>query len=97
MVIAPSVIATHLTQIIKDRAHELLGRQEVQSMLDYIKEQNPAVVQELIPDLVSVGDIQRVLCNLLHEQVPIRDMTTILEAMADYAKLTRDSDILTEL
>jgi flagellar biosynthesis protein FlhA len=92
----PSVVATHLTQIIKDRAYELLGRQEVQSMIDYIKEQNPAVVQELIPDLASVGDIQRVLCNLLQEQVPIRDMATILEAMADYAKLTRDPDILTE-
>jgi len=92
----PSVIATHLTQIIKERAHELLGRQEVQSMIDYIKEQNPAVVQELIPDLASVGDVQRVLCNLLQEQVPIRDMATILEALADYAKLTRDPDILTE-
>ena len=92
----PSVIATHLTQIIKERAHELLGRQEVQSMIDYIKEQNPAVVQELIPDLASIGDIQRVLCNLLQERIPIRDLATILEAMADYARLTRDPDILTE-
>ena len=92
----PSVIATHLTQIIKDRAYELLGRQEVQSMIDYIKEQNPAVVQELIPDLASVGDIQRILSNLLQEQVPIRDMVTILETLADYSKLTRDHDVLTE-
>jgi len=92
----PSVIATHLTQIVKERAHELLGRQEVQSMIDYIKEQNPAVVQELIPDLASVGDVQRVLCNLLQERIPIRDMVTILETMADYARLTKDTDILTE-
>jgi flagellar biosynthesis protein FlhA len=65
-------------------------------MIDYIKEHNPAVVQELVPDLASIGDIQRVLCNLLQEQVPIRDIATILEALADYAKLTRDPDILTE-
>lgn len=92
----PSVLATHLTQVIKDHAHELLGRQEVQNMINYIKEQNPAVVNELIPDLMSVGDVQKVLSNLLREQVPIRDMVSILEALGDYAKITRDTDVLTE-
>ncbi|MBO8159366.1 flagellar biosynthesis protein FlhA [Thermosyntropha sp.] len=92
----PSVLATHLTAVIKNHAHELLGRQEVQNMIDFIKEQNPAVVEELIPDLMSVGEIQKVLANLLREQVSIRDMLTILETLADYAKLTRDTDVLTE-
>lgn len=92
----PSVVATHLTQVIKGHANELLGRQEVQNMVAYVKEQSPAVVDELVPDLLSVGDIQKVMANLLHEQVPVRDMVTILEALADYAKLTKDTDVLTE-
>lgn len=92
----PSVLATHITAILKNFAHELLGRQEVQSMIDYIKGQNAVVVDELIPDLVGLGDAQRVLSNLLREQISIRDMNTILETMADYAKLTKDTDVLTE-
>jgi len=92
----PSVLATHLTSVIKAHAFELLGRQEIQNTLNFIKESNSAVVDELIPDLMSVGDIQRILGNLLKEQVSIRDMVTILETMADYSKLTRDPDILTE-
>lgn len=92
----PSVLATHLTSVIKVSAHELLGRQEVQNMIDFIKGQNPAVVEELIPDLMSVGEVQKVLANLLREQVSIRDMLTILETLADYAKLSRDTDVLTE-
>lgn len=92
----PSVLATHLTQVIKEHAHELLGRQEVQNILNYIKEQNPAVVNELIPDLLSLGDVQKVLKNLLREQVSIRDVVSILEALADYARVTRDTDVLTE-
>lgn len=92
----PSVLATHLTSVIKSHAFELLGRQEVQNMVDYIKEQNPAVVNELIPDLLSLSELQRVLANLLKEQVSVRDLTTILETLADYGRLTRDADVLTE-
>jgi flagellar biosynthesis protein FlhA len=92
----PSIVATHLTQIIKTHAYELLGRQEVQNMVAYVKEQNPAVVDELIPDLMSLGDIQKIMANLLQEQIPIRDLVTILEALADYSKLTKDTDVLTE-
>lgn len=92
----PSVLATHLTAIIKSHAFELLGRQEIQSIVDFVKEQNSAVVDELIPDLMTLGDIQKVLSNLLREQVSIRDMVTILETLADYSKLTRDTDVLTE-
>lgn len=92
----PSVLATHLTSVIKVHAHELLGRQEIQNTITFIKEQNSAVVDELLPDLMSIGDIQRVLANLLKEQVSIRDMVSILETLADYAKITKDSDVLTE-
>lgn len=92
----PSVLATHLTSIIKGHAFELLGRQEIQNTIDFIKNQSPAVVEELIPDLMSIGDIQRVLGTLLKEQVSIRDMVTIMETLADYAKLTKDTDVLTE-
>lgn len=91
-----SVLATHLTSIIKLHAHELLGRQELQNILDYIKENNSAVVDELIPDLMSLGDLQRVLSNLLKEQVSIRDMVTIMETLADHSKITKDVDVLTE-
>lgn len=92
----PSVLATHLTTVIKNHAFELLGRQEIQNMIDFVKENNPALVNELIPDLMSIGDIQKVLSNLLKEQVSIRDMVTILETLADYAKVSRDNDVLTE-
>lgn len=92
----PSVIATHLTAVIKLHAFELLGRQEIQNIIDFIKENNKAVVDELIPDLMSVGDVQKVLANLLKEQVTIRDMVTILETLADYSKITKDTDVLTE-
>ncbi|NLT19916.1 MAG: flagellar biosynthesis protein FlhA [Syntrophomonadaceae bacterium] len=92
----PSVLATHLTAVIKNHAFELLGRQDIQSILDFIRESNPAVVDELIPDLMSIGELQRVLSNLLKEQVSIRDMVTIMEILADYARMTRDVDVLTE-
>lgn len=91
-----SVLATHLTSIIKSHAHELLGRQEIQNIIDFIKEHNSAVVDELLPDLMSLGDLQRVLANLLKEQISIRDMITIMETLADYAKITKDADVLTE-
>lgn len=91
-----SVLATHLTSVIKSHAHELLGRQEIQNIINFIKENNSAVVDELIPDLMTLGDLQRVLANLLKEQISIRDMITIMETLADYAKITKDADVLTE-
>jgi flagellar biosynthesis protein FlhA len=92
----PSVIATHLTEVIKKYAHELTGRQEVQTLLDNVKQNYPVIVEELIPKLMTVGEIQKVLANLLKEGVSIRDMVTILEALADYAPVTNDPDMLTE-
>ncbi len=92
----PSVMATHLTEIIKENAHELLGRQEVQELIDNIKNDYPAVVNEILPDLLSLGDIQKVLQNLLWENIPVNNLVTILEAIADYAKKTDDINILTE-
>lgn len=93
---AVSVLATHITEVIKAHADEILGRQETQDLIDNIKKISPSVVNELIPDLMSVGDIQKVLANLLHERVSIRDMATILEVLSDYAKATKDPNILTE-
>jgi len=92
----PSVVATHLTEVIKQYAHTLLGRQEVQSLIDNIKQNYPVIVDELIPKLMTIGEIQKVLANLLKEGVSIRDMVTILETLGDYASVTRDSEMLTE-
>ena len=92
----PSVIATHLTEIIKNHAHELLGRQDVQRIIDNVKENYPALVEDVIPKQLSIGDIQKVLANLLKEGVSIRDMVTIMETLADYAPMTKDTDMLTE-
>lgn len=91
-----SVLATHLTEVIKAHAAEIIGRQEVQTLVDAIKQHNPAVVDELIPTLLSLGDIQKVLANLLRERVSIRDMKSILETLADYSSITKDQEILTE-
>lgn len=91
-----SVIATHLTEVIKRYAHELLSRQDVQNLIDHVKKTNPAVVNELSPEQISLGEIQKVLANLLRERVSIRDLVTILETLADCARMTRDLDILTE-
>jgi flagellar biosynthesis protein FlhA len=93
---AVSVLATHITEVIKSHASEILGRQETQNLVDSIKQNNASVVEELLPDLLSIGDIQKVLANLLKERISIRDMVTILEVLADYAKLTKDTEILTE-
>jgi flagellar biosynthesis protein FlhA len=93
---APSVLATHLTEVIKSHAHELLGRQEVQTLLDSLRNEYSAVINELVPNLMSVGEIQKVLQNLLREQVPIRNLVTILEALADAAPISKDIDYLTE-
>jgi flagellar biosynthesis protein FlhA len=92
----PSIIATHLTEIIKKHAYELMGRQEVQTLVDNVKASNPAVVDELIPKAMTIGEVQKVLANLLKEGVSIRDMVTILETLADYAPVTHDPDVLTE-
>jgi len=93
---AASVLATHLTEVIKSYAHELIGRQDVKNILDNIKEQYPSLVEELVPKMLTLGEIQKVLSNLLKENIPIRDMVTILEALSDYANLTKDTDLLTE-
>ncbi|MCL2058734.1 MAG: flagellar biosynthesis protein FlhA [Oscillospiraceae bacterium] len=92
----PSVIATHLTEVIKKFAHELLGRQEVQTLVDNVRQSNPALVDELIPKLLGLGEIQKVQANLLKEGVSIRDMVSILETLADYGNVTHDTDMLTE-
>ncbi|WP_350344968.1 flagellar biosynthesis protein FlhA [Proteinivorax tanatarense] len=92
----PSIIATHLTEVIKQHGHELLGRQEVKTLLDNVKKTNSAVVDELVPNQLSIGDVQKVLCNLLNEGISIKDLITILEQLADYAPITKDPDMLTE-
>lgn len=92
----PSVIATHLTETIRNHSHELLGRQEVQVLLDKFSKVNPKVVEELIPNLLPLGAVVKVLGNLLKERVPIRDMRTIMETLADVATETKESDRLTE-
>ncbi len=91
-----SVIATHLTEIIKNHSYELLGRQEVQKLIEVIKEKNPVVIEELIPNKLELGEIQKVLQNLLRERVSIRNLVEILETLADYSALTKDVGILTE-
>lgn len=91
-----SVLATHLTEVIKSHADEILGRQEVQTLVDAVKQNNPAVVEEVVPSLLSLGDIQKVLANLLRERISIRDMVTIMETLGDYASLTKDTELLTE-
>lgn len=92
----PSIIATHLTEIIRHYISELLTRQDVQKLVDNLKETNPALIDELTPKLLGLGDIQKVLQNLLKEGISIRDLLTIFESLADHAQTTRDTDILTE-
>ncbi len=91
-----TVITTHIKETIKRNALELLGRQEVQALIDKFKESNPKVVEELIPNLMSLGKVQKVLQNLLKEQISIRDLRSILETLADFAPKVEDPDILTE-
>jgi len=92
----PSVIATHLTEVIKRYGHELLNRQQVQTLVENLKKSQPALVEEVVPKMFSYGEIQKVLANLLSENVPIRDMATIMETLSDFGNLTRDTDVLTE-
>ena len=91
-----SVIATHLTEIIKTHAPDLLGRQETSALLDNVKTHYPVVVEELVPNLLTVGEIQRVLQNLLRERIPIRNLLLILETLADAGRQSKDIDFLTE-
>ncbi|MBE6011934.1 MAG: flagellar biosynthesis protein FlhA [Lachnospiraceae bacterium] len=93
---APAIIATHLTEVIRDNLHELISRQDVQTLIENVKESNPVLIDELVPKLMSVGDIQKVLANLLKESISIRDLVSILETLANYATVTRDIDLLTE-
>lgn len=92
----PSIIATHLTEVIRTHIAELLTRQDVSNLIDNIKGNNPALVDELTPKLLSVGEIQKVLQNLLQEGISIRDLLTIFETLADHASTSRDTDVLTE-
>jgi flagellar biosynthesis protein FlhA len=91
-----SVISTHLTEVIKKYSFELLSREDVKQLIDNAKDTNPSLVDELIPGLMSIGDVQKVLANLLGEGVSIRNLVSILEALADHARSTRDVNILTE-
>lgn len=92
----PSIIATHLTEIIRQHIAELLTRQDVQNLINNIKDNNQALIEEFVPKLMSIGEIQKVLQNLLEEGISIRDLVTIFETLADHATVTRDTDILTE-
>src|SRR5206468_7827405 len=91
-----TVVITHLTEVIRRHAHELLLRQEVQQLLDRLAQSEPKVIEELVPQQLSLGGIQKVLQNLLREGVSIRDLSTILETLADHAPRTKDPDTLTE-
>ena len=92
----PSIIATHLTEIIRQYLADLLTRQDIQNLVNNVKETNPSLVEELVPKLLGLGDIQKVLQNLLKEGISVRDLVTIFETLADHAASTRDTDILTE-
>ena len=92
----PSIIATHLTEVIRTHLDELLTRQDVQNLINNIKDSNTTLIDELIPKLLNVGEIQKVLQNLLREGISIRDLVTIFEILADHAATTRDTDVLTE-
>lgn len=92
----PAIIATHLTEVIRNNLNEILSRQDVQTLIDNVKQTNSVLIDELVPKLMGIGEIQKVLANLLKEGISIRDLVTILETLADYAQITRDADMLTE-
>ncbi len=93
---ATSVLATHLTEIVKRYAHELLTRQEVKNLIENLKQKSPALVEEVIPTQIKPGELQRVMQNLLRERVPVRDLETIVETLGDWSSRTKDLDVLTE-
>ena len=92
----PSIIATHLTEIIRTHLADLLTRQDVQNLINNVKDANETLISELVPKMLSVGEIEKVLQNLLAEEISIRDLVTIFETLADYATTTHDTDVLTE-
>ena len=92
----PSVISTHLMEVIKQHADELLGRQQVKTLIDNLKQHQPALVEEVVPKLFSIGEVQKVLANLLRERISVRDIGSILEIMGDYGTITRDTEVMTE-
>lgn len=92
----PSVVSTHITEVIKSNAHELLGRQETKQLVDHVKETYPILVEEVTPNPLSIGDIQKVLAKLLKENVSVRNLPVIFETLADYGKMSSDTDLLAE-
>ena len=96
LVAPPAVIATHLSEVLQKHADMILTRQDVQNLIDTFKKEQPALVEELVPNVLSLGTIERVLKNLLSERIPIRDLSTILETLSDNAAMTKDPDLLTE-
>jgi flagellar biosynthesis protein FlhA len=94
---APTVLATHLTELVRSHAYELIGRQDVKALIDFVAETHPKLVEELVPKTLSVGEIQKVLQHLLRERVSIRDLVTIFETLADYGTQTKDPVTLTEM
>lgn len=92
----PSVVSTHMTEILKQHAHTLLGRQETKQLIDHVKENDPILVEEVTPEPLSVGEVQKVLAKLLREHISIRNLPVIFETFADFAKMTNDTDLLTE-
>ena len=92
----PSVVSTHLTEVIRANAADLLGRQETKQLVDHIQESNPILVDELTPTPLAIGEIQKVLAKLLAEKVSIRNLPVIFETLADYSKYTSDVDLLAE-
>ena len=92
----PSVVSTHITEVIKKHAHSLLGRQETKQLIDHLEEEYPILVEEVVPEPLSVGDIQKVLANLLRENISIRNLPVIFETLADYGQMTTDTNLLTE-
>ncbi|SDQ60277.1 flagellar biosynthesis protein FlhA [Virgibacillus subterraneus] len=92
----PSVVSTHITEIIKQNAHALLGRQETKQLIDHLKENYPILVEEVTPEPLAVGDVQKVLAKLLKENISVRNLPIIFETLADFAKMTNDTELLTE-
>ncbi|MFE8695167.1 flagellar biosynthesis protein FlhA [Cytobacillus sp. FJAT-53684] len=92
----PSVVSTHITEVIKGNAHELLGRQETKQLIDHLNESYPILVEEVTPNPLSVGEVQKVLAKLLRENVSVRNLPIIFETLADFGKVTSDTDLLTE-
>jgi flagellar biosynthesis protein FlhA len=93
---ASSVLATHLTEVIKTHADELLTREETNQLVDQLKEKTPKLVEEVIPEQIKPGELQKILQSLLRERVPVRDMESIVETLSDWIQRTRDMDVLTE-